>query len=185
MGLDSRMEFISSRPDVVRSITQRWLLGYWNRLRGQDAVPVWPGFRGSELPPMSDDLTFGDVIDNNGSPRLFVRFQGKNVAQAFGFSSVGRYLDEVLPPPYRDMALATCREAIATKLPVYTVADMRDRDGRIVHFERLLLPFGHGGAEIGRILASMETVSPEGAFNSRDLMKPKLPTFGLCTTIRH
>jgi hypothetical protein len=179
------MEFISSRPDVVRSITQRWLLSYWNGLRGKDAVPAWPGFRLSELASMGDDLTFGDVIDDNGTPRLFVRFQGKNVAEAFGFSTIGRYLDEVLPVPYRQMSLATCHQVIVTKLPVYTVADMRDRQGRIVHFERLLLPFEHRGTEVGRILASMETVSPEGEFDSHDLMKPKLPTFGLCTTIRH
>jgi hypothetical protein len=179
------MEFINSRPDIVRSITQRWLLSYWNRLRGKDAVPAWPGFRLTEMAAMGDDLAFADITDNNGTPRLFVRFQGKNIIDAFGISTVGRYLDEILPRPYRDVALATCHQVLATKLPVYTVSDMRDRDGRIVHFERLLLPFGHKGAELGRILASMETVSPEGAFTSRDLMKPKLPTFALCTTIRH
>jgi hypothetical protein len=28
------MNFVSSRPDVVRSSNQRWLLTYWERLRG-------------------------------------------------------------------------------------------------------------------------------------------------------
>lgn len=176
---------MNSRPDIVRSITQRWLLGYWNRLRGAAAVPAWPGFRGSELPPMADNLGFSDVTDSNGTPRFFVRFQGKNLAEGLGVPGVGRYLDEILPAPYREVVLATCYQVIATKLPVYTIADMRDRGGRIVHVERLLLPFGHHGVEIGRIMVSLETVSPEGAFENRDLRKPNLPTFALCATIRH
>src|SRR5262245_48891709 len=52
------------------------------------------------------------------------------------------------------------RHGVATRLPVYTVSDMRDRTGRIVHYERLLLPFATEGFEVNRILASLETVSP-------------------------
>ncbi len=176
---------MNSRPDIVRSITQRWLLDYWNRLRGAATVPAWPGLRASELAALADNLGFSDVTDSNATPRLFVRFQGSNLREALGVPGVGRYLDEILPAPYGEVVLATCYQVIATKLPVYTIADMRDRDGRIVHVERLLLPFGHHGAEIGRILVSLETVSPEGAFDNRDLRKPNLPTFALCTTIQH
>ena len=49
-----------------------------------------------------------------------------------------------------------------TRVPVYTVSDMRDPTGRIVHHERLLLPFSTGGAEVDRILASIEAVEPGG-----------------------
>lgn len=82
--------------------------------------------------------------------------------------------------------LATYNHAVATGLPVYTVSDVRDPTGRIVHYERLLLPFSQDGFEVHRILASLETVSPEGAFETRSLMTsaPKPPTFALCTTIQ-
>ena len=78
------------------------------------------------------------------------------------------------------------RHVLASRLPVYTVADMRDPGGRIVHYERLLLPFGQNGIEVDRILASLETVSPEGAFENRGLMNapPRPPAFALCTTIQ-
>jgi hypothetical protein len=51
----------------------------------------------------------------------------------------------------------------------------------------LLLPFGRDGAAVDRILASLETVSPEGAFEHRDILKSakKPPAFALCTTIQH
>jgi hypothetical protein len=65
--------------------------------------------------------------------------------------------------------------------------DVIRSDGRIVHFERLLLPFSRGGVAVDRILASLETVSPEGAFDNRDILKssPKPPAFALCATIQH
>ena len=79
------MNFVSSRPDVVRSSNQRWLLSYWERPRG--ALPTWEGFEAEEI-------------------------------------------------------------------------------------ERLLLPFSHDGFAIDRILASLETVSPEGEFDNRDVLSP-------------
>ena len=83
-------------------------------------------------------------------------------------------------------ALSSYRHVLASRLPVYTVADMRDPGGRIVHYERLLLPFGQNGIEVDRLLASLETVSPEGAFENRGLMNapPRPPAFALCTTIQ-
>ncbi|HEY2756854.1 MAG TPA: hypothetical protein VGJ01_14095 [Pseudolabrys sp.] len=47
---------------------------------------------------------------------------------------------------------------------------MNDRVGRLVHCERLLLPFGRDGQTVDRILASVEFICPDGAFDDRDLM---------------
>jgi len=180
------MQFISSRPDVVRSISQRVLLSYWNRLRGTGQLPVWQGFDSEELTAMAETLAFQDVIGSDGDARFLIRFHGRRISEAFGAPGHGKFLDEALPPRYRDAALSTYRQVLATGLPVYTVADMRDRDGRIVHYERLLLPFSqNGGVVIDRILASLQTVSPEGAFDNSDIMTSKPPTFALCTTIQH
>jgi hypothetical protein len=50
---------------------------------------------------------------------------------------------------------------------------------------RLLLPFGQNRGEVGRLLARLEIVSPEGAFENRALMQAphRPPAFALCTTI--
>jgi len=180
------MNFLSSRPDVVRSSGQRWLLSYWDRLRGANALPVWEGFETEELAAMAESLSIQDVIGNDSKARFMIRFHGKRIAEAYGSLCQGRFLDEILPPLYRDAALSTYHRVLATKLPVYTIADTRDRDGRIVHYERLLLPFSHDGVAINRILASLETVSPEGEFDNRDVLKSplKAPAFSLCTTIQ-
>jgi hypothetical protein len=181
------MQFVSSRPAVVRSINQRWLLAYWHRLRGGGELPIWQGLETAELADMAASLSFHDVVGSDGDARFLIRFHGQRVAEAYGTVCLGKFLDEILPPPYRETALSTYRQVVATRLPVYTIADIRDRDGRIVHYERLLLPFSRQGVAVDRILASLETVSPDGAFDNRDILKsiPKAPTFALCTTIRH
>jgi hypothetical protein len=180
------MEFIHSRPDVVRSGNQLWLLDYWNRVRRDGRLPAWQGFEAAEFVALSADLSVTNVVPANGSARFLIQFHGTRIAQLYGRDScVGKFLDEILPPNYCEAALATYREAVATRLPVYTVADMRDRTGRIVHYERLLLPFGQDWTEVDRILASLETVSPEGVFDNQALMQApqRPPAFALCTTI--
>ena len=182
------MEFLTSRPDIVGSSTQRWLLSYWHRLRGTALLPVWRGLEDApELKAMADYLGYAEVVGNEEEHRLLIRLHGTRMAEANGGCAVGKFLDEILPPPYREASLATCRQSIKTKLPVYTVVDLRDCNQRIVHFERLLLPFGQDGTHVDGVLASIEAVSPEGTFENRDLINPpeKKPAFALCTTILH
>jgi hypothetical protein len=180
------MEFMNSRPDIVRSATQRWLLQTWNRLRGARRLPLWQNVEIGEFAAVSGSLSFSDVVSEGGSTRFRVRFHGPRVGETYGSADChGKFLDEILPASYLSSALATYQQVIDARLPVYTVADMRDRSGRIVHYERLLLPFSRQGLEVEGILVSLETVSPEGDFEHRDLMlsPSKPPAFALCTTI--
>lgn len=182
------MEFITLRPDIVRSSTQRWLLSYWHRQRGGASLPVWRGLEAApELMAMADFLGYADVVGTVDEYRLLLRVQGARVAEAHGGPAVGRFLDDVLKSPYKEASAATCRQVVLTKLPLYTLIDLRDRNGRIVHYERLLLPFGRDGRQVDGVLASIETISPEGAFDNRDLMNlpEKTPAFALCATIQY
>jgi hypothetical protein len=162
-------------------------LGYWNGLRGKGILPAWPGLDAPEIAAMSANVSYADVVEVDGSFRFLLRFQGTILAEALGRNGVGKFLDEILPSPYKEVAISTCRQAVVRKLPIYTVSDLRDRTGRIVHYERLLLPFSEDGVTVDRILASLEAISPEGDFDHRDMMKPpaKPPAFAFCTTIQH
>jgi hypothetical protein len=181
------VEFMSSRPDVIRSADQRRLLQYWNSRRSTAILPVWDCIEVPELDAISGSLSYADVVAASDHPRFLIRYHGARVAELYGAVCIGKHLDEVLPPAYRTSALATYYKVVNEKLPVYTVADTRDRGGRIVHYERLLLPFGSDGRTVDRILVSLETVSPEGAFENRGLMAAtqKPPAFALCTTIQY
>ena len=182
------MEFAISPPDIVRSINQLWLLKYWMRLRGSSPLPGAEALDTAELAGISDNLLLTDVIVGPGRTQFLITSSGPRIAEYFGVScptgGQGRFLDEVLPAAYRDAALSTFHEVVAARNPVYTIADLRDRAGRIVHFERLLLPFGRADG-VDRILASIEAISPEGAFENHDLMiaPSASPAFAFCTII--
>jgi hypothetical protein len=183
------VEFVLSPPDIVRSADQFWLLKWWIRTRGSRQLPAVEGVPADQPAGISDNLLFTDVVSRDGATRFLIRSGGRHITEYFGVScptgGQGRFIDEVLPPAYRDAALSTFHEAVVAREPVYTIADLRDRAGRIVHVERLLLPFGRDGTAVDRILASIEAVSPEGAFDGQHLMTaPAMPpAFAFCAII--
>ena len=69
-------------------------------------------------------------------------------------------------------------------LPVYTISNIDDSYGRIVAYERLLLPFAEAGA-VSHVIASLKTISEEGGFEIKNLMRGNdaLPTPKLRTVI--
>jgi hypothetical protein len=67
-------------------------------------------------------------------------------------------------------------ECVARRLPAYTIANIDDSYGRIVAYERLLLPFSDNGS-VTHVIASLKTISEDGGFEIRNLMRgsEKLP----------
>jgi hypothetical protein len=61
-------------------------------------------------------------------------------------------------------------ECLARALPVYTVSHVDDIYGRIVAYERLLLPFWDGSA-VNHVNASLKTISEDGGFEISNLMR--------------
>jgi hypothetical protein len=179
------MELVRGRPDLVRAINQRWLLQYWNRLRGQEALPLWKQLEPEEIALMMANLSFVDVVNHDGRPRFLIRFHGSRVGEMYGSDCRGKYLDEVLPVAVRGSALATYERLVERKEPIYTIIQVRDRAQKLVNYERLLLPFGKGGS-VERVLVSLETISLEGSFETRELMKsPGEPTYAVWAAIEH
>ena len=163
------MDFMKAGPEVVQSVNQRWLLKQWKRLRNGSPLPFWQHLPVDDLTRMLETLMFCDLVPDADGGRFLIRYLGQRIALSYGGDFSGRYLDEALPKIWRDNALTTYRKAIDGKRPVYNAVDTRDRDGRLVHLERLLLPFSRDGATADRILASIEAVSLEGRFEQENL----------------
>ena len=163
------MDFMKTGPEVVQSINQRWLLNQWKRLRNGNPLPVWKHLPVDDLKRMLDTLMFCDLVPGDEGGRFLIRYIGKQIALSYGGDFQGRHLDEALPKIWRENALTTYRKAIRSGRPVYNAVDTRDRDGRMVHLERLLLPFSRDGVAGHHILASIETVSLEGKFEQENL----------------
>lgn len=180
------MKFAVARPDVVRAINQRWLIKFWTQHLAEHSVPRWQAVEASNLTAMSGNLSFLDVIGGSGAARFQIRFHGATIGQVYGSGDCrGKYLDEIIPPARHAEGLAPYRHAVHSGCLVYTIHDVNDRSGRLVHYERLLLPFAADGRTVDRILGSFELVCEDGAFDSHELMQSQstLPLLRLAATI--
>ena len=70
------MKFVVARPDVVRAINQRWLLKFWTRHLGTNAVPQWAAVEATDFTRMSDNLSFLDVVGTGAGLGFLIRLHG-------------------------------------------------------------------------------------------------------------
>ena len=165
------MEFESTSPSVVKSIKQRDLLNNWLRLyaRGQ-SIPRMDEYQPERIEDELPDLVFYTVDTSAQPPRLTIRSDGTRMSSAYGNTGKDRYLDEYLGARLVPLVMPVYYECIARRLPAYTIANIDDIYGRIVAYERLLLPFSDGD-DVTHIIASLKTISEDGGFEIKNLMR--------------
>jgi hypothetical protein len=162
------LQYRTAGPDIVWSASQQRLLAIWAGLRAGQAVPAWRDLLADEL-AQRDTLMMLDAVDHDGALRFRIESLGGRIATSYGGDFTGRFLDEAIPPAWRDSALQTYQAAIVRRRPVYNVVDTLDRNGTLVRMERLLLPFTGARDEPEHVLASIETSSIAGVFEEHEL----------------
>jgi hypothetical protein len=176
--------FESANPTIVKSIKQRDLLNTWLRLFAREQLlPRVEEYKPSRIEEELPDLVFF-VVENSQPPRLIIESDGTRMSIAYGNSGKGRYLEEYLGARLVPLVMPIYHECLRRALPVYTISNVDDSYGRIVAYERLLLPFSDGGG-VTHIIASLKTISEDGSFEIRNLMRGNdtLPTAKLRTVI--
>lgn len=172
------MEFESAGPSIVKSIKQRDLLNTWLRhyARAQ-SLPRIADYRPERLEDELPDLVFFSVDAAPTPPRLTIESDGTRMSSAYGHTGKGKLLEDYLGPRLAPFVMPVYRECLRRKLPVYTIATIDDVCGRIVNYERLLMPFSDGN-DVTHILASLKTISEDGGFEIKNLMRgnESLPT---------
>jgi hypothetical protein len=179
------VDFESANPSVVKSIKQRDLLNTWLRLYSREQkLPRVEEYQPERLTDELADLVYYTVDAAEQPPRLTIQSDGTRISNAYGHTGKGKYLDEYIGPRLVPVVMPVYYKCIAVGLPVYTIANIDDSYGRIVAYERLLLPFADGGA-VGHVIASLKTISEEGGFEIKNLMRGSdaLPTPKLRTVI--
>jgi hypothetical protein len=174
----SALEFESAKPSAVKAIRQRDLLNTWLRLYARaQSMPRIEEYQPARLADELADLVFYTVDSAPEPPRLTILSDGTRISNAYGYSGKGRFLDEYLGPKLASIVMPIYHECIRHGLPVYTIANVDDAYGRIVAYERLLLPFSEGG-NVTHIIASLKTISEDGGFEIKNLMRgnDSLPT---------
>jgi hypothetical protein len=179
------MDFESANPTVVKSIKQRDLLHTWLRLYARDQkLPALAEYQPERIEEELPDLVFFNIDASSSPPRIIIDSNGTRMASAYGHTGKGRRLEEYLGPRLAPLVMPVYYECIRRGLPAFTIAHIDDVYGRIVAYERLLLPFSDGG-NVSHIIASLKTISEDGGFEIKNLMRggDKLPTPRLCTII--
>ncbi|QUS39647.1 hypothetical protein RPMA_12960 [Tardiphaga alba] len=167
------MSFESSDASVVKSIRQRDLLNCWLRLYAPaQALPRLAAYQPERIDDERADLV-NYIVDHNYSPaRFIIDSNGTRMASAYGSTGKGRYLDDYLGPILGPVALPAYHACTARRLPVYTISMIDDVNGHLVAYERLLLPFSErGDTVVTHIIASLKTISEDGSFEIRNLMR--------------
>ena len=165
------MEFISASPPTVKSIKQRELLNYWLRLYAKhERLPKFDDYRPERLAEERDDLVYIVVEGTDAAPRFFIESDGDRMSIAFGSVGMGRDLEEYLGAKLAPVVVPIYRECVRRRLPMYTISQVNDLYGRKVDYERLAMPFSDGEG-VSRILASLKTISDDGGFEIRNLMR--------------
>ena len=169
---ETAVTFDRAYPWAVRSVRQRYLLNEWLRLsEPTQALPRRADFQSPRLREDLAELMFYDVVDENGAPRFMVTHEGASLISSFGFSGKGRFLDDSISPKLRTYTRPIYFECVARQRPVYSTYSVSDVQGRKVMYERLLLPFGERD-HVDHMIASLKTISWQGAFDNKDLMRP-------------
>jgi hypothetical protein len=166
------LEFESAKPSVVKSIKQRDLLNTWLRLYARaQAMPRMAEYQPARMEDEAPDLVYF-TVDNALQPsRLTIVSDGTRMSTAYGHTGKGKQLDEYLGPRLAPIVMPVYHHCIQRKLPVYTIAHIDDSYGRLVAYERLLIPFSETGGEVTHIIASLKTISEDGGFEIRNLMR--------------
>jgi hypothetical protein len=165
------MNFESASPAVVKSIKQRELLNVWLRLYArQECVPRLEDYQPDRLADEMDDLVYFSVHAAPGKPRLVIESSGTRMSNAYGGTGKGRDLDDYLGAKLMPIVMPIYYECIRRQLPVFTISKVDDLHDRKVDYERLLLPFSEGEG-VNWIIGSLKTISDDGGFEIRNLMR--------------
>lgn len=165
------MEFESANPSVIKSIKQRDLLNTWLRLFAREQrMPRIEEYQPTRIADELPDLVYYAVDTANPPPRLTIQSDGTRMSSAYGHTGNGRFLDEYLGARLAPVVMPVYYECVARRLPVYTISNIDDIYGRIVAYERLLMPFSDADS-VTHVIASLKTISDDGGFEIRNLMR--------------
>ena len=158
------MKFSDGTVESIRSISQRALAMYWQRLyKETHGLPSFDAFRPE--PRMHDpkQLVVWEVEYHQAAPILRAMYRGSLVDEAFNEGWTGKTLAEVTPPMLRHAILTASNECVRSGCAIYSILRTKDTSGADIDLERLLLPFGTAG-QVKHVVASLQLISLKGDF---------------------
>jgi hypothetical protein len=165
------VRFSTGSIQGIRSISQRSLAVYWQRLGGKSqTIPSFNQFQPEERIHDPKQLAVWKVETGEEESTFRALYRGRLVGEAFNEGWVGRTLVEVTPPTLQNAIVGASNECEKTGCAIYTILRTYDSAYRAVDLERLLLPFGENG-RVEHIVASLQLVSLKGSFQRQTVVR--------------
>jgi len=155
---------------VIRSVRQQEFVRTWQRsFARRGSCPAYAEFGLSRAEDEIPDLMLFRVCYESGEPRFKIELDGARIAAAWGLSGRGQYVDQAVGARRWSSAKELYHLCVVRALPVFSISEVKDLEGREVLHERLLLPFSEEGV-VTQILASLKSISIEGKFHNEMLL---------------
>jgi hypothetical protein len=152
-------------------------------IRPDQSIPRMSEYQPARIEDELPDLVFYTVDTQAEPPRLTIQSDGTRMSAAYGNTGKGRYLDEYLGARLAPMVMPVYYACIERCLPAYTIANIDDIYGRIVAYERLLLPFSDDGSVTHHRFAEDHQRGRRLRDQEPDARNDKLPVLKLRTII--
>src|SRR3954462_5785572 len=165
------MQFQKAHISFVRSIRHVSLVRDWQRAKGELGLPNITGFVPNERAGDLADLSISDVSRKDGKFAYLCRWAGPRLAQVRDAKMASRLLSDCLDPNMAAAIQPIWDACVWSKLPVYCIIPVSDRDGCPVTIEQIFLPWTLGGDSVEVMVAALHACSTEGRFVHDGLLR--------------
>ena len=164
------MQFSDGTIQSIRSISQRSLATYWQKLgREHRRLPAFGEFHPEPRTHDPKQMAIWKVERNKERPVLLAMYRGSLIDEAFNEGWIGKTLEEVTPPLLKGPILAASDECVRSGCAIYSILRTSDGSGAAIDLERLLLPFGDNG-RVDHVVASLQLISLKGEFKRSSIV---------------
>ena len=165
------MQFQKAHISIIRSIRHVSLVRDWQRAKGADQLPNIAGFVPNERAGDLADLSISDISRKDGRFAYLCRWAGPRVEQVHDAKMASRLLSDSLDPNMAAAVKSIWDACVWSKLPVYCIIPVSDRDGCPVTIEQIFLPWTRRGQEPEVMVAALHACSTEGRFVHHGLLR--------------
>jgi hypothetical protein len=144
-GAQPAESVVAIEAPLLRRLHDDWLA----RRRGR-LLPARADFDPVDLKYLMGKLLLVDVMHE--PLRFRYRLVGTELVRRAGFDLTGRTLDDYPDPEYREYTRQRYATAVVTRQPLRSIQSRLILDGRLRHYEALLLPLGADGETVDMLM---------------------------------
>jgi len=141
---------------------------FWRKLDASArSLPSFDDFDPGDRSHDPQRIVVWSVKEKKGGRTFAPTYKGAHILEAFGRRV---YLEMIASQALRDLIMSGLEDCAESRQAIYMIIEAPDEAGEVIQCERLLLPFGNGGASVSHIFAAIEVSSLAGTIDRRTIV---------------